>query len=118
VPEALLAEHGAVSEPVARAMAEGVRARFGAAIGVATTGISGPDGGSAEKPVGLVHLALADATGTHADHFEFPVGRTRHRQLTAQVALDWIRRRMLGVALEGPSLLRRSGGGSQPGGRR
>ena len=118
VPEALLARHGAVSEPVARAMAEGARARFGADLAVATTGISGPGGGSEAKPVGLVHIALADAQGTHADHFVFPLDRTRHRQLTAQVALDWIRRRLLGFPLEGPTLLRRSGGGSAPGGRK
>jgi nicotinamide-nucleotide amidase len=117
VSEALLAEHGAVSDPVARAMAEGVRARFGADLAVATTGISGPDGGTAAKPVGLVHLALADAAGTHSDHFVFPLDRLRHRQLTAQVALDWIRRRLLGVPLEGPTLLRRRGGASAPGGR-
>ena len=117
VPEAMLAEHGAVSEPVARTMAENVRERFGADLGVATTGISGPDGGSEEKPVGLVHVALADAVGTHSEHFVFPLDRTRHRELTAQVALDWVRRRMLGVVLEGPSLLRRRGGVSAPGGR-
>ena len=117
VPEALLAEHGAVSEPVARAMAEGARARFGADLAVATTGISGPGGGSEAKPVGLVHIALADAQGTHADHFVFPLDRTRHRQLTAQVALDWIRRRLLGFPLEGPTLLRRRGGASTPGAR-
>ena len=115
VPAALLAEHGAVSEACARAMAEGVRARFGADLGLATTGISGPDGGTPEKPVGLVHLALARAQGTHADHFVFPLDRSRHRLLTAQVALDWVRRAMLGVELIGPSLLRRSGGGSAPG---
>lgn len=115
VPAALLEEHGAVSEPVARAMAEGVRARLGADLGVATTGISGPSGGSESKPVGLVHLALADAQGTHADHFVFPLDRARHRQLTTQVALDWIRRRLLGVPLEGPTLLRRRGGASAPG---
>jgi len=114
VPAGLLARHGAVSEPVARAMAEGARERFGADLALATTGISGPTGGSAEKPVGLVHLALADAAGTHADHFVFPLDRTRHRQLTAQVALDWIRRRLLGVELVGPSLLRRRGGSSTP----
>ncbi|MEM7413711.1 MAG: competence/damage-inducible protein A [Myxococcota bacterium] len=117
VPAELLAEHGAVSEPVARAMAEGARARFGADLAVATTGISGPDGGTEEKPVGLVHLALADAEGVHADHFVFPLDRARHRQLTAQVALDWIRRRMLGEPLVGPTLLRRAGGGSAPGSR-
>ncbi len=112
VPDALLAEHGAVSDPVARAMAEGVRARFAADLAVATTGISGPGGGSESKPVGLVHVALADASGTHSDRFVFPLDRTRHRQLTAQVALDWIRRRLLGVALEGPTLMRRRGGAS------
>jgi nicotinamide-nucleotide amidase len=117
VPEALLEQHGAVSDPVARAMAEGVRARFGADLAVATTGISGPGGGSEAKPVGLVHVALADASGTHSDHFVFPLDRTRHRQLTAQVALDWIRRRLLGVPLEGPTLLRRRGGSSAPGSR-
>ena len=117
VPQDLIEQHGAVSEPVARAMAEGARARFGADLAVATTGISGPGGGSEAKPVGLVHLALADARGTHADHFVFPLDRTRHRQLTAQVALDWIRRRLLGVALEGPTLMRRRGGSSAPRGR-
>jgi nicotinamide-nucleotide amidase len=117
VPAALLEQHGAVSDPVARAMAEGVRSRFGADLAVATTGISGPGGGSEAKPVGLVHIALADAQGTHGDHFVFPLDRTRHRQLTAQVALDWIRRRLIGVPLEGPTLMRRRGGSSTPGGR-
>ena len=117
VPESLLTEHGAVSEPVARAMAEGARQRFGADIGVATTGISGPGGGSEDKPVGLVHLALADATGTHADHFVFPLDRTRHRLITTQMALDWVRRRLLGVPLEGPTLMRRQGGATPPQGR-
>jgi nicotinamide-nucleotide amidase len=117
VPESLLAEHGAVSDPVARAMAEGVRTRFGADLGVATTGISGPGGGSERKPVGLVHVALADGDHTHADHFVFPLDRTRHRQLTAQVALDWVRRSLLGVELVGPTLMRRTGGGSAPGPR-
>jgi nicotinamide-nucleotide amidase len=118
VPASVLKEHGAVSEPCARAMAEGVRARFGADIAIATTGISGPDGGTPERPVGLVHLALARAEGTHADHFVFPLDRSRHRVLTAQVALDWVRRALLGVELVGPSLMRRSGGGSAPGSAR
>jgi nicotinamide-nucleotide amidase len=118
VPAELIEAHGAVSEPCARAMAEGVRARFGSSLGIATTGISGPDGGTEEKPVGLVYIALADGERTHVDHFVFPLDRTRHRQLTAQVALDWIRRAMLGVELAGPTLLRRTGGGSAPGSSR
>ena len=116
VPEAILEAEGAVSEPVVRAMAEGARARFGSDFDVATSGISGPGGGTAEKPVGLVWIALASAEGTHAESFVFQVDRSRHRGLSAQVALDWIRRSMLGVELVGPSLLRRGGGGSAPGG--
>jgi nicotinamide-nucleotide amidase len=118
VPEALLEEHGAVSEAVARAMAEGARERFAADMAIATTGISGPDGGTPSKPVGLVYVALAREGGTHCERFDFALDRARHRQITAQMALDWVRRDLLGVALEGPSLLRRpvpgatSGGGS------
>lgn len=114
VSEAVLESEGAVSEPVVRAMAEGARARFGSDFAVASSGISGPDGGTAEKPVGLVWLALATAQGTHSDSFVFQVDRSRHRSLTAQLALDWIRRSMLGAELVGPSLLRR-GGGTAPG---
>jgi nicotinamide-nucleotide amidase len=109
VPGELLERHGAVSEPVARAMAEGARRRFGAELAVAATGISGPGGGSAEKPVGLVHLALAGPEGCHADHFVFPLDRARHRLLTAWTALDWVRRSLLGFELVGPTLLRRQG---------
>jgi nicotinamide-nucleotide amidase len=116
VSQDVLAREGAVSEPVVRAMAEGVRDRFGSDFGVATSGISGPDGGTPEKPVGLVWIALASAAGTHADSFVFQVDRSRHRRLSAQVALDWIRRSLIGAELVGPSLLRRSGGGSMPGG--
>ncbi len=115
VPAAMLQREGAVSEPVVRAMAEGVRDRFGADFAVATSGISGPDGGTPEKPVGTVWIALATAGRTHADSFVFQVDRSRHRRLSAQVALDWIRRDILGAELVGPSLLRRAGGGSAPG---
>lgn len=130
VPAALIEKHGAVSEPVARAMAEGAREKFGSDFAVATTGISGPSGGTPEKPVGLVWIALSigklaseeSESGklegieakTHADSFVFPVDRSRHRRLTAQVALDWIRRSLIGAELVGPSLLRRAGGGSAP----
>jgi nicotinamide-nucleotide amidase len=95
-------------------MAEGVRERFGADIGIATTGISGPDGGTEAKPVGLVHLALAREGETHAESFVFPLDRLRHRQLTAQVALDWVRRALLGEELVGPAWMRRRGGGPPP----
>lgn len=118
VPIALIENHGAVSEPVARAMAEGARKKFGSDIAVATTGISGPGGGTPEKPVGLVWIALSMGaeigTTLHADSFVFSVDRSRHRQLTAQVALDWIRRTLIGAELVGPSLLRRAGGSSAP----
>jgi nicotinamide-nucleotide amidase len=107
ISRSLLDREGAVSEPVARKMAEEVRARFGADLGLATTGISGPGGGTKDKPVGLVHVALSDAAGTHADHFVFPLDRARHRALTVQLALDWVRRRLLGASLDPPTIMRR-----------
>jgi nicotinamide-nucleotide amidase len=116
VPEAVIAQHGAVSDATARAMAEGVRERFGADLGVATTGISGPGGGSASKPVGLVHVAVARDRGTHAESFLFPLDRTRHRLLTTQLALDWVRRALLDVELVGPSLMRRKRDDDPPAG--
>ncbi len=109
VPAGALETHGAVSEPVARTMAEAVRQRFGVDFGLATTGISGPLGGSPEKPVGLVFVALAHAQGTHVERFVFPLDRERHRRLTAQVALDWVRRALAGESLVGPTLMRRRG---------
>jgi len=108
VPEAMLREHGAVSQPVACAMAEGARERFGADLGVATTGIAGPTGGSAEKPVGLVFVALARAGVTKAQEFLFPFDRARHRMVTAQACLDWVRRTLLGVERALPRWGRRS----------
>jgi nicotinamide-nucleotide amidase len=106
VPEALLAAHGAVSAPVARAMAEAARARLGADLAVSTTGISGPTGGTAEKPVGLVFVGFADAKGSEAHEFLFPFDRVRHRLVTSQVALDWVRRALLGEARVAPRWLR------------
>ena len=115
VSASLIEREGAVSEAVVRAMAEGARARFGSDFALATSGISGPGGGTATKPVGLVWIALASAAETHSDSFVFAVDRSRHRSLTSQVALDWIRRRLLGEPLVGPSLMRRAGGSSTPG---
>jgi len=107
VPAAALEGHGAVSDPVVRAMAEGVRERFGVDIGIATTGISGPDGETAGKPVGLVHIALAREGAVFADSFVFRMDRARHRLLTSQIALDWVRRTLLGVELVGPKWAQR-----------
>ena len=114
VPSDRIETFGAVSEPVVRAMAEGVRERFGADLGLATSGISGPGGGSKEKPVGLVYVGLSAPEGVHCDEFVFALDRARHRALTAQVGLDWVRRSLLGFELVGPSLVRR-GGASAPG---
>jgi len=102
VPAGMLATHGAVSEPVARAMAEGVRERLGTTWALSTTGISGPDGGTDEKPVGTVWIACAGPRGTEAHDFVFPFDRQRNRQVTVQMALDWLRRTLLGVAREVP----------------
>ena len=112
VPESLVEKHGLVSDPVVGAMAENVRERFGADFGVATVGIENSEGD--EKPAGLVHIAIAQASGTHAEPFVFPLDRLRHRQLTAQTAIDWVRRALLGVEITGPTLLRRRGGGTPP----
>jgi nicotinamide-nucleotide amidase len=108
VPRELLESHGAVSEPVARAMAEAVRERFATDLGVATTGISGPGGGSERKPVGLVYLALAHPGGTESGEFVFPFERARHREITTSVCLDWVRRLLLGVELVAPRYVRKS----------
>jgi nicotinamide-nucleotide amidase len=104
VPEAVLAEHGAVSEPTARAMAEGARARFGTDLAVATTGIAGPTGGSANKPVGLIYVALASAEGSQVRELQLAFDRERNRRLTAQIAIDWVRRHLLGAPLDIPRL--------------
>jgi nicotinamide-nucleotide amidase len=92
VPAELIATHGAVSAEVARAMAEGIRTRLGADLGLAFTGIAGPDGGSEQKPVGLVHWALASATGTEQRDRVFAGGRLDIRRRAAFAGFDLIRR--------------------------
>ena len=93
VPAALIAQHGAVSEPVARAMAEGARAAAGADHALATTGIAGPDGGSEEKPVGTVFLALATKLGpTMVERHRFGTNRANFKDHASQAALDLLRR--------------------------
>jgi nicotinamide-nucleotide amidase len=94
VPPALLEAHGAVSKPVAQALAEGIRARSGATLGLGITGVAGPSGGTPEKPVGLVYISLADARGTQVREFRFPGDRERIRHWATQAALELIRRRV------------------------
>jgi nicotinamide-nucleotide amidase len=87
-----LEAHGAVSAEVARAMAEGARRRFDASVAVAVTGIAGPDGGSAEKPVGLVHFAVVSEAGVLAKQASFTGGRELVRRRAAFAALALVRR--------------------------
>ena len=94
VPPSAIAEHGAVSETVARAMAEGARARSGATFTLATTGIAGPGGGSVQKPVGTAYLALAGGGETVVRHFFFPTDRETFKQLATQIALNLLRERL------------------------
>ena len=92
----LIEKQGAVSEPVARAMADGARARADATYGLATTGIAGPSGGSTEKPVGTVYIALASAESEAiVKKFFFPTDRETFKQLATQTALDLLRRKLV-----------------------
>lgn len=91
-----LEAHTAVSEAVAREMAEGVRATSGASLGLATTGIAGPDGGTAERPVGLVYIALAGAKGTVVRELHLSGNRERIRNAASLNALDLLRRYLCG----------------------
>ena len=95
VPAELIAKHGAVSGEVAAAMAEGIRKRTAATFGVGITGIAGPTGGTAEKPVGLVFHALASEGGTQVIEKKYPGDRKRVRWFAAQQALDMVRRKLM-----------------------
>ena len=92
VPREVIETKGAVSAEAARAMAEGVRKRAGTTLGLSITGIAGPTGGTLEKPVGTVHIALADANSVQDKAFRFPGDRGRIRGQAAVAALDMIRR--------------------------
>lgn len=94
VPAELLERHGAVSEPVARAMASGVRDALKADRALAVTGIAGPGGGTDEKPVGTVHVAWAGPGGVDHRRVRFLGGREQVRRLSAQAALEGLRRRL------------------------
>ncbi len=95
VPEALLRAHGAVSEPVARALAEGARVACSADFGLGITGVAGPGGGTADKPVGTVHVVLADAGAGRSVKLDWPGDREQIRRRAVTVALDLLRRRLL-----------------------
>jgi nicotinamide-nucleotide amidase len=91
VPEALIGEHGAVSEPVARAMAAGIRQRAATDVGIGITGIAGPDGGSPEKPVGTVAIGVVAGDAERVRTFQFVGGRDMVKFQSAQAAMNMLR---------------------------
>jgi nicotinamide-nucleotide amidase len=95
VPQDLLDDFGAVSEQVAKALAGGIRKRCGTTLGLGITGVAGPTGGTAEKPVGLVFHALASENGTEIIKRNFPGDRARIRWFASQQALDMVRRKLM-----------------------
>jgi nicotinamide-nucleotide amidase len=90
VPQAALDAHGAVSAQVAKAMAGGAQARFGAALAASVTGVAGPEGGSTEKPVGLTYVGLADGSAVEVRKFTFAGDRAANREAAARAALQWL----------------------------
>ena len=90
VPLELLQAHGAVSRPVAEAMAQGVRLLLQSDLGIGITGIAGPSGGTEEKPVGTVHIAVADSSGALHRAFLFAGGREEVRWHSSQAALEML----------------------------
>jgi nicotinamide-nucleotide amidase len=91
----LIEADGSVSEQVARAMADGARSRARSTYALATTGVAGPSGGSEEKPVGTVYVALADERDTKIRKLFFPSDRETFKQLTAQAAFEMLRRKLI-----------------------
>jgi nicotinamide-nucleotide amidase len=97
VPEALIERYGAVSSEVATAMAAGIRSAAKTSIGISTTGIAGPGGGSTDKPVGLVWIGYADDLDIFARQFRFGGERVHIKERAVQAALELVRRRLLNV---------------------
>jgi nicotinamide-nucleotide amidase len=95
VPADILQRQGAVSPETAGAMAQGVREIYHAHFGLSVTGIAGPTGGTPEKPVGLVFMGLAAEKGVETRRHQFPGDRDMVKLLTAETALDWLRRELL-----------------------
>jgi PncC family amidohydrolase len=96
VPADVLEAHGAVSAQTARAMAEGTRRRVGADVAVAVTGVAGPHGGTAAKPVGLTYVAVADADGSDVRRHVWDSDRSGNKRLSAAAALDFVLERITG----------------------
>jgi PncC family amidohydrolase len=90
VPSDVLAAHGAVSAQTALAMASGGRERTGADLGASVTGIAGPDGGSAEKPVGLTYVAVADASGSEVRRYLWSGDRAENKRASAEAVLELV----------------------------
>src|SRR5579863_6556250 len=95
VDPGLIEKHGAVSREAAAALAEGIRQRCSTTLGLGVTGIAGPNGGTPEKPVGLVFHALASNDGTEVIERKFPGDRKRIRRFASQQALDMVRRKLI-----------------------
>ena len=95
VPEDMIHRHGAVSREVAAALAEGIRYRCESTLGVGITGVAGPAGGTAEKPVGLVFHAVASDSGTEVIQRNFPGDRKRIRRFASTMALDMVRKKLM-----------------------
>ena len=101
VPHGLLEEYGAVSEPVAKAMAEGCRRLCGSDIAVSVTGVAGPDSDERGNPVGLAFIGLATEKGTVCKQVDLTRGRSRgmRRHIAGHHAFDMVRHALLGMAL-------------------
>jgi PncC family amidohydrolase len=97
VPSAVLAGHGAVSAQVARAMAEGARERLGVDLAVAVTGVAGPDGGSAAKPVGLTYIATAGPGGVDARRYQWAGDRAANQYASAAACLELLIEQAVGA---------------------
>ena len=97
VPASLIEQHGAVSEPVARALARGAIEHSDAVVGVGITGIAGPSGGTPEKPVGTVHVAVASPEGERHRLYRFGGDRVGNRERSVFAALDLLRRLLVGI---------------------
>jgi len=95
VPAEMIERHGAVSREVAAALAEGIRYRCESTLGVGITGVAGPTGGTAEKPVGMVFHAVASSTGTEVIQRNFPGDRKRIRRFASTMALDMVRKTLM-----------------------